>query len=376
MAESGPLISRLLESSPHCIAFGAHTLSVQPLSTVPNEDRYFVEEWFLRNGIWKMLAVFDGNYLFPKDLPKTYTTGHGAGTEAVEFVLSTLPTEIKSACSKLTERDISDEIVEGLLIQCIRDVDIRIQAEFTDLLPGPANISDMSPEAIQKALGDPDSSEGHSRVEMLRARTGTAATVALIDPHNAIHVASLGDCDAILATQDTASWQTTILSSRHNCNNENEVARIQAEHPGETKCVNTETRRVLGLIVVTRGDTLFKLPAVYTGAARNLSPPCLSNTAEVTHVPPPQSDVRRLLILASDGLIGMLSRSKNVCELSEAAELWSAAAVSDASGTGNMAVDVLWDALHTESGENLYESMIAGQYRGRVDDITIIVYPL
>ncbi|KAJ7982818.1 phosphatase 2C-like domain-containing protein [Mycena polygramma] len=382
MAESAPLISRLLEASPPCILFGTHALSVQPLSTVPSEDRYFVEEWSLRSGIWKTLAVFDG---------------HGAGTEAVEFVLSTLPTEINSACAELTKRDISNEIVEELLIQCIRDVDMRIQAEFTALLPGPADIGDMSPEAIQPTLRDPDSSEGHSRVEVLRARTGTTATVALIDPNNAIHVASLGDCDAILATQDTTSWQTTILSARHNCSNENEVARIKAEHPGETECVDTETRRVLGLIAVTRalGDTLFKLPAVYTErvapvslppihpnydlkglAARNLSPPYLSNIAQVTHVPPPQSDVRRLLIMASDGLNGMLSRSKNVCELSEAAELWSAAAVSDASGTGNMAVDVLWDALHTENGENLYESMIAGQYRGRVDDITVIVYPL
>jgi pyruvate dehydrogenase phosphatase len=111
-------------------------------------------------------------------------------------------------------------------------------------------------------------------------------------------------------------------------------------------------------------------------AARNLTPPYLSNIAEVTHVAPPQSGVRRLLIMASDGLINIFSRSKNVRELPEAAALWCAAADSGPSGTGNMALNVLWDALQSENGETLYMSMLEGQYRGRVDDITIVVCSL
>jgi hypothetical protein len=117
----------------------------------------------------------------------------------VDFVLATLPHEIKSALSsKLTDEDtdISDQFVEKLLIQSIRNMDMRIQAEFTALFPGPDDIGNLSQEAIREALRDPNSNEGHSRVEVLRARTGTTAIVALIDPKNAIHVASLGDCDA------------------------------------------------------------------------------------------------------------------------------------------------------------------------------------
>ncbi|KAJ6588172.1 phosphatase 2C-like domain-containing protein [Mycena capillaripes] len=348
----------LFQASSACIISGVHAMSFQPLS-VTNEDRYFVEEWPLRNGMWKMLAVFDG---------------HGAGTETVDFVLATLPPQIKSA-----------------LVSKWRT---ETPAEFTALLPKANDIGDLSPEAIREALLDPDSNEGHSRVEVLRARTGTTALIALVHPSNSIHVASLGDCDAVLATKEDAGWRTKILSARHNCTNECEVARTRAEHPDEAECVNTETRRILGLIAVTRalGDTLFKLPAVYTErvapasmppihpnydlkglAARNLTAPYLSNIAEVTHVAPPQSDARRLLILASDGLINILSRSKNVRELSEAVALWLSAAVADVSKSSNMAVDLLWDSLQPQDGENLYKSILEGQYRGRVDDITIVV---
>ncbi|KAF7343317.1 Protein serine/threonine phosphatase 2C [Mycena venus] len=112
-------------------------------------------------------------------------------------------------------------------------------------------------------------------------------------------------------------------------------------------------------------------------ARRNLTPPYLSNIAEVTHAAPPQSeDAQRLLILALDGLAHVLSRSKDVWDPFTAADLWCAAAVSPGSGVGDMALDVLWDTLQPKDGENLYKRMVEGKYRGRVDDITIIVCPL
>ncbi|KAJ7720942.1 phosphatase 2C-like domain-containing protein [Mycena metata] len=354
------LYNRFSKASSPNIICDAHVLTFQPAET-PNEDRFFAEDWLLPDGRWKMLAIFDG---------------HGAGTEAVDFVLEVLPREIKSALNVIIldtsnkNTSLSNGLVEVVLTKCIRDVDLRIQSDFTALFPG--DIDDLSEETISRAIKDPESSEGHSRVEVLRARMGTTALVALIDPKNVIHVASLGDCDAVLAIMEDAVWKTQTLSARHNCANPQEVARIRTEHPGEPDCVHIDTLRTLGLIAVTRalGDTLFKLPRVYTErvaplslppihpnydlkglAARNLTPPYLSNAAEVSHITVPQlaNDAgapRRLLILASDGLMNILSWSKNVRELPEAAVLWSAAAVSG--GPKNMAVNVLWDALLCE----------------------------
>ncbi|KAJ6488036.1 protein serine threonine phosphatase 2C [Mycena sanguinolenta] len=370
------LYSHLSEASSSNVVHGAHVLTFQPGSD-PNEDRYLVEEWLLHNGTWKILAVFDG---------------HGAGTEAADFVLATLSGLIKDTLSALTHEEFSAANIDELLARCIRDVDMRIHDDFVALFPG--DVSDLSPEEICQAIRDPDSKDGHSRVEVLRARTGTTAIVALIDPKNSIHVASLGDCDAVLGTKNEEGWQSTILSARHNCANANEVARIKSEHPTEPECVNSETSRTLGLIAVTRamGDMLFKLPAVYTErvaplslppihpnydlkglAMRNITPPYLSNTAEVAHLSLPQSDAPRLLIIASDGLINILSRTKDIRLLSEAAPLWFSAAVGD---TRNMAVNVLWDTLQCLDGENMYKRMLEGQKGRRVDDITIIVCPI
>ncbi|KAJ7450745.1 protein serine/threonine phosphatase 2C [Mycena latifolia] len=365
---------RLAEASSARVICGAHVLSFQPADQ-PNEDRYFVEDWTLPNGRWKVLAIFDG---------------HGAGTEAVDFVAVTLPSVIKAALSSLTDEDISNAQLAALLIKCIYDVDMRIESDFVALFP--RDINELSQEDIRRAIQDQHSED--SRIEVLRARTGTTAIVALVDPKKTIHVASLGDCDAVLGTKGEAGWQTKILSARHNCANDSEVGRIRAEHPGEAECVNAETLRTLGLIAVTRamGDMLFKLPAVYTErvaplslppmhpnydlqglAARNITPPYLSNIAQVKHLALPPSDAQgspQLLVMASDGLVNILARSQNT--LSEAAPRWCAAAASR-DQTKNMAVDVLWDACQRDDGESLYRSMVEGRCGRRIDDITIVV---
>ncbi|KAJ7223589.1 phosphatase 2C-like domain-containing protein [Mycena pura] len=387
------LATRLSQQSSASVISGIHVLSFQP-GRLANEDRCHVEDWLLPNGTWKMLAIFDG---------------HGAGTEAVEFVLATLPATIKTAISRLPmEEDISDSTLGEILRTCVRDVDMRIQEDFVSLFP--ADIGTLSDDDIREAIRDPESAEGNSRVEVLRARTGTTALVALIKPDQSIHVANLGDCDAVVGVEGQSGW-TSILSVHHNCTNEHEVARIRAEHPGEPECVNTTTERTLGLIGVTRGksetmgDMFFKLPATYAEraaplslppmhpnydlkglAARNITPPYLSNEADVVHFRLPHRDPTALpwpaqpaavLILASDGLFNLFSRTKKVRQVSEAASMWCHAAASGSGEPGrNMALNILWDALQHSNGHNLYVDMISGEYGRRVDDTTIVVCPL
>ncbi|KAJ7130415.1 hypothetical protein C8R44DRAFT_872222 [Mycena epipterygia] len=211
------------------------------------------------------------------------------------FFLATLPTAIKSALSSLRDEEFSDARLEVLLKQCIHDADMRIETDFAGLFPGPGEMDDFSRknisedirerlrEGLRQAMRDPD-----SRVEFLRARTGTTAVVALIDPKKSIHVASSG----------TATQVNALIT-----------------HGGV-------------FADFSLGDTLFKLSAIYTEglAARNKTPPYLSNIVEVVHLALPQPDTpvsESQLILASDGLFNIMSMSKTkgVRQLSDAAPL-------------------------------------------------------
>ncbi|KAK7007992.1 protein serine/threonine phosphatase 2C [Favolaschia claudopus] len=379
------LHSRLAEEASSCTISGIDALSFQP-GTLANEDRYHIEEWALPDGKWQILAIFDG---------------HGAGIEAVEFVQTMLPFTIKDRLMAEVQKHqnavITNSKIAESLIESIRQVDEQIQQGILSLFPSNIQLDDLSDDNIRSAILDPDSAEGNSRIEVLRAITGTTALVALVDPRGGIHVASLGDCDAVLGCESNLGWDATFLSSRHNCSNTVEVTRIQQEHPDEPECVDITRKRVLGLITVTRaiGDMLFKLPAFFASrvaplscppmhpnydvkglAARNHTPPYISNTADIVHIPSPaiQSSSmtqRRLLILASDGLSNLLSPIE---QLAEIGPRLCEAATSD--GAANKAVNVLWDALTDVSGENLYASMVSGEYGSRVDDTTIIVCPL
>ena len=85
--------------------------------------------------------------------------------------------------------------IEEILVQCISGIDDRIKADFVNFFPGgPRQISKLTDDEIKNIITDPET--GNSYVQIMRARTGTTALVALIDPHKSLHVASLGDCEA------------------------------------------------------------------------------------------------------------------------------------------------------------------------------------
>lgn len=65
MDTPGHLRFRLSEASSARVLCSAHVLSFQPKAAIPNEDRYFIEDWTLPNGQWKLLAIFDGKISWP-----------------------------------------------------------------------------------------------------------------------------------------------------------------------------------------------------------------------------------------------------------------------------------------------------------------------
>jgi pyruvate dehydrogenase phosphatase len=123
--------------------------------------------------------------------------GHGAGHEAVDFVVETLPGMIKASLESVvgSTDTVSKSTIEEILVQCISGIDDHIKADLVNLFPGgPRQISELTDDEIKSIITDPET--GNSYVKVLRARTGTTALVALVDPLKSLYVACLGDCEA------------------------------------------------------------------------------------------------------------------------------------------------------------------------------------
>jgi pyruvate dehydrogenase phosphatase len=120
----------------------------------------------------------------------------------VESLPSTIRASLESVvCSTDT---ILQSTIEEILVECITGIDDRIKADLFNFFPGgPMQISKLTDDEIKNIITDPET--GNSYVQILRARTGTTALVALIDPLKSLHVASLGDCEASKHVEYT-SW--------------------------------------------------------------------------------------------------------------------------------------------------------------------------
>lgn len=64
-----PILSSLLAAvaGPNTIG-SVDIIDFQPQTQQSSEDRHVVQDWDLRNGTWKLLAVFDGKQPDPKPL--------------------------------------------------------------------------------------------------------------------------------------------------------------------------------------------------------------------------------------------------------------------------------------------------------------------
>jgi len=143
------------------------------------------------------------------------------------------------------------------------------------------------------------------------------------------------------------------------------------------------------------GDTPFKLPPIYTERvlalatppfhknykfnellARNLTPPYLSNQAEVQHVDLASQDPSAMpvLILCSDGLINLYSQRSKVKDIAQAVQIWITTLPLEVSD--NLALDLLWNALVGDNEVEIVSGIIRGTLDRRVDDTTVIGLPL
>lgn len=182
------------------------------------------------------------------------------------------------------------------------------------------------------------------------ALAGSCALLCIYDPKSSVlRTAVTGDSRAVLGSWslESSSFVASALSKDQTGFNQDEVKRLNAEHPGEgDDMLSPKTGRLMG-IAVTRGfgDHRWKWPneflnflkSNYHGTeprAKSKTPPYMIATPEVTTRHVQTSD---FVILASDGLWDVMSNEDAVTCVSR----WLSArrsgkqeAVKDAKTTG------------------------------------------
>ncbi|EIN03390.1 protein serine/threonine phosphatase 2C, partial [Punctularia strigosozonata HHB-11173 SS5] len=366
----------------------AEAVTFQPCSNAPSQDRYVVQEWAIGDtgAPWKFAGVFDGHI----------------GEATAERIVEVLPGLVRESLEKLPlSNPPGDNVpaVSDLLVKAIRDFDESLLQDFLGIFPGGIEEATNMTDDELKARMD----EGDNRARFDRAMSGTTVLVSLLDPSGSnLWIASLGDCHAVLGTQtESSEWQLQVLSGDHNGNNLEEATRIRLEHPGERECV-MDTKwgtRVLGAIAVTRavGDYHFKLPLAWieiwhrvkgninfsittadAWKARILTPPYVSNTADVLHIQldPLSGNHKRFLIMSSDGLYDLRPEEEKERPVTTYALEWLKAAAKAQDSKANLAMEVLRQGLGGEH-EGKVSAMLTLENKNRwTDDITIIVRPL
>lgn len=151
------------------------------------------------------------------------------------------------------------------------------------------------------------------------ALSGAVACVCHVDgPH--LHVANVGDCNAVLGTlTEENEWIAKKITREHNAENFDELKRIWNEHPEEEKKTVIRRDRLLGELAPLRSlgdyrykwtlELLEKFAVPYIGSravpAHYYTPPYLSAIPEVFyHRLTPKE---KFLIIASDGLWDMMT---------------------------------------------------------------------
>ncbi|KAL9610506.1 MAG: hypothetical protein Q9167_004791 [Letrouitia subvulpina] len=170
----------------------------------------------------------------------------------------------------------------------------------------------LGPTALNKALPD-----------LEPANTGSCALLAIYDvATQLLRVANVGDSRAVLGRRNAAGdWEAIPLSVDQTGSNQDEAARIKAEHPNEPNVV--KNGQVLGMAVSRAfGNIRWKVSREIQQAAQHrfFGPPILSDcltppylTAEpvitTTKIEPEKGD---FLIMASDGLWDNLTSEQAV----------------------------------------------------------------
>ncbi|CAG8772469.1 8523_t:CDS:2, partial [Acaulospora morrowiae] len=184
--------------------------------------------------------------------------------------------------------------------------------------------------SINRLLNTPNKSDGISYIDenLLSALSGSCALLAYIETAtNDLYVACAGDSRAVIGVKDqkTGKWKALPLSEDQTGRNENEVKRLEKEHPGESNIIMNG--RIFGGLEPSRafGDAKYKWDrslqeTIYSkffkekrrvpGNDKFKTPPYVTARPEVVHHEVGPDD--KFLVLATDGLWERLSNAEVV----------------------------------------------------------------
>lgn len=276
-------------------------------SNSPSEDRFlhsrFATPWdgsgSGSQSPWVAWGVLDGH--------AGWQTAEVLENQLVPFVQRSLQRQVKSSLSRNGEH-VPPELVQDALRQAFVDLDDSIM------------------KVVSNVSGDTDLLLQEKVKKLAPAWAGSCALLSVYDPiTSTLHVACTGDSRAVLGQKRDGKWEAIPLSVDQTGSNEDEIARIYREHPGEEDIV--KDGRVLGMMVSRAfGDSRWKWPldvqedvkqrfdgpAPLPAPKYNVqTPPYLTAEPVVTSI---KIDPAKpsFLILATDGLWDMLSSQQGV----------------------------------------------------------------
>ena len=241
----------------------------------------------------------------------------------------------------------------------------QLKDSYVDL---DADISEAALATV-KQVGKGYSLSDDTQQHVMRAVTGACVNTLLLYERNAF-VANTGDCRSVLGRKEENKWTPVPLSTDHAYNNQNEVARITQEHPGEAHSLFAHKRLLGGLMPFRSfGDVMYKwkrehLNIIYQQILPGYhTPPYLTAEPEISHHELTKND--KFVVIATDGLWERLSNEQVVSIVGDKL---------DKHDGGNIATALLRQALGGDDG-TVYEllRLTPPESRWFRDDITIIV---
>ncbi|KAJ5359050.1 protein serine/threonine phosphatase 2C [Penicillium cataractarum] len=265
-------------------------------SNSPCEDHFthgkFPSPWNQGN-TWMTWGVFDGH----------------AGAQTAELLKTELMPFVRHSLSQV--KPVSDGVSDGLVQRAVVNAFLNLDDSI-----------------IKTALETSQSQESLSeKVKKLApAYSGSCALLSMYDPSTStLHVACTGDSRAVLGQKGPdGRWNATPLSVDQTGKNEEEIARLYKEHPGEPDIV--KNGRVLGIMVSRAfGDARWKWsldfqqeiqrkffgPSPLTPRYPVQTPPYLTAEPVVTSTKLNTGNPS-FLIMATDGLWDVLSNQQAV----------------------------------------------------------------
>ncbi|KAL2019425.1 hypothetical protein VTK56DRAFT_9630 [Thermocarpiscus australiensis] len=232
----------------HIISQGAYSFLVRNVAGVrrydgaqlasnsPCEDRFvhgkFPSPW--NDGSqWMAWGVFDGH--------AGWQTADLLEKQLLPFVRCSL-SQVKSVVEEEYEEAAAVEVVQGAIRSAFVNLDDSIIKTAVD--------TSRSTEPLQDKVE-----------KLIPAYAGSCALLSVYDPvTSTLHVACTGDSRAVLGRKrPDGKWEAIPLSVDQTGSNEEEVGRLNREHPGEADIVRDG--RVLGIMVSRAfGDGRWKWP--------------------------------------------------------------------------------------------------------------------